>query len=157
MSKETVKLEESSLKEVSKVSETRDAPKKLTREELKEKFRKVAMGYSGRLTIDDKYKKPGKVLRIDNDDLATRKYLSELGYTPVTDHVEVGSGGLHQSHNMGSEIHIEQGITFSQPGILYECDQEVFEVRMELEAEMNNEQLQSMIESNQRADQKLVQ
>lgn len=124
--------------------------KKRRKEELKEKFRKAELNYSGRLYIDDKYKKPGKVLRIDNDDPATRKYLESLGYAIVNSDIKVGSGSLSEPSNMGSAIHIEQGIMFSQPGILYEIDEEVYEARKELEAESNDMQLQQTIEDNQR-------
>lgn len=149
MSKD-IKAEENKVEsKIEKSVETR----KPSREELKAKFRRVSLEYEGRLAIDDKYKTPGKVLRIDNDDLATRKYLESLGYTPVKRKVEVGSGSLSEAHNtIGSEVHIEQGIVTSQPGILYECDQEVYDVRKELDAEANNAQLENTITDAQFAE-----
>lgn len=133
--------------------EIKKPAKKLTKEEYKEKFRKVNLQYSGRLYIDEKYKNPDKVLRIDNDDAATRKLMAELGYTVVQRQVEVGSGSLSQGSNLGSEVHIEQGISFSQPGILYEIDKEAYEARKELEIEDNNNKLEQTIEDSQREDQ----
>lgn len=142
-----------STKEVKK-EEQQEVKPKIDREELKRKIRRATLEYSGRLAIDDKYKKPGKILRIDNDDLATRKQLELLGYSVVLDEVQVGSGSLSEPNNMGSAVHIEQGIRMSQPGILYEIDEELWKVRKEIEAEDNDAQLAQTIVDNQRDDQR---
>lgn len=120
-------------------------------EKLKSKYREAPLDYQGRLYIDDKYKKPGKVQRIDNDDPATRKNLEKLGYTVVIDeNIKVGSGSLREPSNMGSAIHIEQAVYGqSQPGILYEIDEEEYIARKEVEAEHNEELLKAEIEKNQ--------
>lgn len=138
-----------------KVEETKveTTPKKLTKEEYKERFRNQPIDYQGRLYIDDKYKTPGKRLRIDNDDPATRKYLEQLGYTIVQRDVKVGSGSLSESSNIGSAVHIEQGIVHSQPGILYEIDEDLYQARKELEVEENNLIFEDKIKENQREDQ----
>lgn len=132
-----------------------DKSKTEKKEALKRQIRRGNIEYHGRLYIDDKYKKPGKVLRIDNDDPATRKYLESLGYNIVREDVKVGSGSLSEPSNMGSAVHIEQGINFSQPGILYEIDEDLYEARKEVEAEDNNSQLQDMVKANTYAGQKL--
>lgn len=140
-------------KKLDKNESSEDRAKRLKKEKLKEKYRNAELTYSGRLVIDDKYKKPGKVLRIDNDDFATRKYLESLGYTIVQKDIgedaKVGSGSLREPGDMGSAVHIEQGIVFSQPGILYEIDEDEYNARKEVEAEQNDAQLQNQIESNQ--------
>lgn len=118
-------------------------------EKLKEKFRNVSFEDRNRLYIDDKYKKPGKVLRIDNDDPSTKNYLESLGYSIVREDIKVGSGSLSEPSNMGSAVHIEQGIRLSQPGLLYEIDEDLYQARKEVEAEENDMQLQSTIEANQ--------
>lgn len=157
MSKIALSKDTSATQEVTtEVTEIKASPKKMTKEEYKEKFRKMDLQYTGRLHIDDKYKNPDKILRIDNDDPATRKMLADLGYTIVQRDVEVGSGSLSQSSNMGSAVHVELGITFSQPGILYEIDKDLYEARKEVEVEQNNQFLADKIEESQREDQKLV-
>ncbi len=132
-----------------KSSKTIEETRRERKEKFKKEFRRVNLEYRGRLYIDEKYKKPGKVLRIDNDDAATRHYLSQLGYTVVHEDVKVGTGSLSETNNMGSAVHIEQGIMSSQPGILYEIDQDMYDARKELEAEDNNNLLQEMITANQ--------
>lgn len=141
-------------KEEVKKPDVKSVVKKLTKEEYKEKFRNQSLEYKGRLYIDDKYKKPGKVLRIDNSDIATRNYLEQLGYTIVQREVEVGSGSLSEPSSLGSAVHIEQGIINSQPGILYEIDEDLYNARKELEHEDNAAQLNQKIEDNQRSDQR---
>lgn len=135
-----------STQETKKTEETK-VTKKETKEEIKarlrESIRRGELEYSGRLYIDPKYKKPGKVLRIDNADPATQEHLKKLGYTLVREPVEVGSGSLSEPANMGGSIvHVEQGIRFSQPGLLYEIDEDLLKARRELEAEMNDAQLE---------------
>lgn len=156
MNKIALSKDTSEEKKVEATQEAKPTKKKMTKEEYKEKFRKMDLQYTGRLHIDEKYKNPDKILRIDNDDPATRKYLQELGYTIVQRDVEVGNGSLNQPSNMGSAVHIEQGITFSQPGILYEIDRDMYEARKEVEVEQNNQLLNDKIEEAQREDQKLV-
>jgi len=157
MSKIALAREE--LKEENTVEDTKESKpikKKMTKEEYKEKFRNMDLQYTGRLHVDEKYKNPDKVLRIDNDDPATRKYLSELGYTPVKriEGAVNGSGSLNESQNLDSYVRFEQAITGqSQPGILYEIDKDLYDARKEVEVEQNNELLQSKIEDMQREDQ----
>lgn len=123
--------------------------------ELREKNKSGGLHYHGRLVIDPKYKKPGKVLRIDNDDMSTHQHLLSLGYTVVQDpDMNVGSGSLSEGHKLGSVVTIEQGINMSQPGILYEIDEDLLIARQELESEANDRQLQSNIEAYQRPDQR---
>lgn len=137
-------------KTTNKVEMDEEHEKRLRIDKLKEKFRNSNIEYKGRLYIDEKHKKPGKVLRIDNDDPATRNYLEGLGYSVVQDSsIKVGSGSLAEPSSMGSAVHIEQGIMISQPGVLYEIDDEYFTARKELEAEENDRQLQDKIEENQ--------
>lgn len=155
MSKDTTETQEET-KEVKTETATETkavSKKKMTKEEYKEKFRKMDLQYTGRLHIDEKYKNPDKILRIDNDDAATHKYLTELGYTLVKRDVEIGSGSLSQGSDMGSAVHIELGITFSQPGVLYEIDKDIYEARKEVEVEQNNQFLEDKIEASQREDQ----
>jgi hypothetical protein len=156
LAKEETKLE--TLKEtlVEDVRESKPVKKKMTKEEYKEKFRKMDVQYTGRLHVDEKYKNPDKVLRIDNDDPATRKYLAELGYTPVTriEGAANGSGSLNEASNLDSYVRFEQSIAGqSQPGILYEIDKDLYDARKEVEVEQNNELLQSKVEEMQREDQ----
>lgn len=151
MSKDTT--ETKSEVKIEEVKETK-VVKKMTKEEYKEKFRSMNLQYTGRLHVDEKYKSPDKVLRIDNDDPATRKYLEDLGYTAVRRDVEVGSGSLSEPGSMGSTVQIEQGITFSQPGILYEIDKDIYDARKEVEVEQNNQFLEQKIADSQREDQK---
>ena len=148
---EVSKIEEENSTNQSEFNVEEKQERKLSRDELKAKYRRVAMEYSGRLTIDDKYKVPGKVLRIDRGDLATRKNLEMLGYTPVRDrNVQVGTGSLSEANSrLGSEVSVEMGIVHSDPGILYECDQEVYDVRKEIEAEANTAQLENTISDAQ--------
>ena len=149
--KEEVAVEAAPKEETAtKVVET----KKLTKEELKAKFRGAEMAYRGRLFVDDKYKKPDKVLRIDNDDAATRQYLAGLGYVPVLENIVVGSGSLNEAHGMGSEVRVEQGVSFSQPGILYEIDKDLYDARKEIESEDNDAQLKGVMEANASESQK---
>lgn len=121
-----------------------------SREELKRQVRRANLNYAGRLTIDEKLKTPGKRLRIDNDDGPTRQYLESLGYTVKIDpNFKVGSGSLSEPNNMGSAIHVEQGITASQPGIVYEIDEDLYQARLEVAAEDNQALLQQTVEANQ--------
>lgn len=145
---ESIKKEEVTTEEVS-VKSTPTEKKKLTKEELMAKVRQANLNYQGRLYIDDKYKKSDKITRIDNDDPATRRYLESLGYTVVQEEVQVGSGSLSEPSSMGSEVHVEQGIRFSQPGILYEIDKDLYEARKEVECEMNNEHFLTEVDRNQ--------
>lgn len=127
----------------------------LTKEELRAKFKQINLDYNGRMEIDDVYKHPDKVLRIDRGDSATRKQLLKLGYTPVMaiDGAENGSGSLSESHGLGSEVHFEMGISKgADPGILYECSKMVYDVRHELDAEANDRQLQNTIEEVKKPD-----
>jgi len=152
LAKEEIKIET----KVEDTKESKPVKKKMTKEEYKEKFRKMDLQYTGRLHVDEKYKNPDKILRIDNDDPATRKYLAELGYTPVTriEGAANGSGSLNESQNLDSYVRFEQAIAGeSQPGILYEIDKDLYEARKEVEVEQNNELLQSKIEDMQREDQ----
>lgn len=137
VSKEDVQVEE--------VVSARKTLSKEDREELKRKYRQAHLDYAGRLYIDDKFRKPGKRLRVDNADPATVKYMKSLGWNVVIDtDVKVGSGSLREPSNMGSAVHIEQSIHgTSQPGILYEIDEEAYQLRKEVEAELNSEQVQS--------------
>lgn len=119
------------------------------KEKFKKEFRRTNLEYRGRLFIDEKFKKPGKVLRIDNDDPQTRQMMAQLGYTIVQDpDLKVGSGSLNETNNMGSAVHIEQGITFSQPGILYEIDEDLYEARKEIEAEENRKIFETTVAAN---------
>jgi hypothetical protein len=123
---------------------------KVSKEELRRIVRRSQTEFVSRIHIDDKYKTPGKRLRIDNDDAATRQYLESLGYVVKIDpDMKAGSGSLSQKNSMGSTIQVEQGIRLSQPGIVYEIDEDLYQARLELEAEQNSEKLQSTIESNQ--------
>ena len=121
--------------------------KKFTKEELIARVREANLQYQGRLFIDEKYKKPDKVLRIDNDDPATRAYMKSLGYTIVQDEIPVGSGSLREPSNMGSAVHVEQAIYGqSQPGILYEIDKDLYEARQQVEAEENKKRFHQKVD-----------
>jgi len=113
-------------------------------------YRRGELDYQGRLYVDPKYKRPGKTLRIDNDDLGTRLHMQRLGYTIVQDHdVKVGSGSLSEPNNIGSEVHIEQSIYGQkQPGILYEIDSDLLAAREEIQAEDNDMLLHNKIQEN---------
>ncbi len=149
----TIESKEEVTTEVKETVDTKSTLKKPTREEIKAKYRAAKLEYTGRLYIDDKYKSPDKILRIDDDTPQKRKELELLGYRVVQADIKVGSGSLRESSNMGSAVHIEQGINISQPGILYEIDKDVYEARMELEIEENESMLDDKIETNKRDDQ----
>jgi hypothetical protein len=154
MSKIALSRDTNEIKEEKVVSQPK---KKMTKEEYKEKFRKMDLQYTGRLHVDEKYKNPDKVLRIDNDDPATRKYLEDLGYSPVMrqDDANTGSGSLNEPVSLDSFVRFEQSITpgKSQPGILYEIDKDIYDARKEVEWEQNDEMLQDKIKEAQRPDQ----
>lgn len=143
------KKQEVELKEVPKIEKITEElkVKKFSKEELMARVREANLKYQGRVHIDEKYKKPDKVLRIDNDDAATRAYMKSLGYTIVQDEIPVGSGSLRESSNMGSAVHVELAIYGqSQPGILYEIDKDLYEARQAVEAEQNSQRFHQKVD-----------
>jgi len=138
------------LEEDIKLKDITSGKVKVSKEELRRIVRRSQTEFVSRIHIDDKYKTPGKRLRIDNDDPETRQYLEGLGYVVKIDpDMKAGSGSLSQKNSMGSTIQVEQGIRLSQPGIVYEIDEDLYQARQELEAEQNNERLKSKIEDTQ--------
>jgi hypothetical protein len=139
---------------IEKLADIKDI-KSLSKEELRRVVRRSQAAYGGRLHIDESLKTPGKRLRIDNDDAATRQYLESLGYRiKITDgNFKVGSGSLSEPSSMGSTVQVEQGISLSQPGILYEIDEDLYQARKEIEAEDNDANLHQKITDNQFAGQ----
>lgn len=143
--KESTKKEEVTLETIKEETKT----KKFTKEELMAKVRAANMNYEGRIYVDEKYKKPDKVLRIDNGDAATRHYMKSLGYTIVQrqEDAKTGSGSLREPSSMGSEVEFELAIYGqSQPAIAYEIDKDLYEARQEVEAEMSKQKFHNTVD-----------
>jgi hypothetical protein len=115
------------------------------KEEVKKtEYRRPEMVYRGRLHIDEKYKKPGKVQRIVRANSSRIQDLEYLGYTVVTDETKVGTGALSEPGSLGSAATIDAGLHGkSDLHIIMECDQDVYDQRQAEKAKANDAQLQS--------------
>ncbi|HEY3526016.1 MAG TPA: hypothetical protein VGK47_07460 [Nitrososphaeraceae archaeon] len=112
-------------------------------------LKRVQLEYEGRLYIDPKYKKPGKVLRVVSCNPGRVRQLEAMGYTIVQDETKIGSGSLREPGQLGSAVTVEAGIRQSDPSILMEIDEDLFNARLEYKAEQNDAQLEMQIESAQ--------
>lgn len=149
--------------EVSKTKEILEQVKKkeLSREDKKALFRRINFDVEqSRIHIDEKYKRPGRVPRVVDDNPSRIQEMLQIGYEFVQDtSVQVGNESLDQVREAGSIVRIEVGGKNSPcRGILMDIDEDLLEVRREWKAKRNNELLEGKIEegkTNRNKDQSL--
>lgn len=152
MNKKVEAVEE--IKEVStetSVVETKEtvapAEVKLSKEELKKKIRRGNLQFQGRLRIDDKYKTPGKVLRVVSLKPGRKEYLESLGYRARPD-IQIGGDTLEQAKGTGGVFDL--GINHSNPSIVMEIDQDLYDARQEVKSEDNEAIFKAKVAENQK-------
>lgn len=122
----------------------------VSKETRKKQIRRAEIEHNGLLHLDDKYKKPGKVYRAVADKPGRIKYLESLGYEVVKDDDFVsGTEGTSKTHKLGSAQTVEMGINQSQPGVWMCIDEDLYNDRQEVKAEMNQEYFQQTTKENQ--------
>lgn len=146
--KEAAKETKTEQTEVAATEAPREEIRRTGFEENKTEIRRPEEDYRGRLYVDPKYQKPGKVLRVVNDKAGNIEYLLSIGYTFVRDEVKVGQGSLSDMSGLGSAVQIEVGRNVSQKAYLMEIDKDLFDRRQAEKVRVNREALDSKIEAN---------
>lgn len=122
-------------KDIQKKAEKTEATSE--KKETKKPIRRAAIENPGRLYFDEKYKKPGKVYRVVNDTPGRVKYLESLGYEIVRDEMKIGEDTVDNASSLGSALTMDVGKHKSQPAVVMECDEDIYNERQALKAEEN--------------------
>ena len=155
--KEEVKIEtkvETKTEQESNTVNTQENRKEEIKKIVEKQFRRPDLQYEGRLIIDQKYKKPGKVVRVVSDKPGRIAYLESLGYSVVKDETKVGQGQLDVPNQLGSAVTVEAGLIKSCPSVLMEIDEDLYNERQKYKTKMNTELFEDSVSDNQRDDQR---